>query len=638
MHVATRVAAVTLLAVAAALLGSANAGAAPSFRSVSSASTATASSTLSVPKPAGVVVGDVLVAVVDLNGHVTAAVTPPAGWSLVRRDGTSAGSSAAFSQAVYAHVAGQLEPASYAWQFGSTRSAAAGIAAYAGIDTAGPVVAHSGRMGSYTRSIVAPSVTTSAAETVVVGVYGTRGVRSITPPAGSTERLERSSGGPNEVTVAVTDRPHLPGATGDLTAASDPSARRAIGQLVALRPLFASPPPPPPPPPAPPPPPPPPPPGGCPTLMTSTPVPGYCTGQVISVTPATFGTGTFAVSPGDVVVFEDGTYTDTNGDGAVMRITGSGTSSQWVTFVSRTKWGAHMWGNNNDAAEGIVLQGADYVRVEGFQVSEVGNVGSPRGSSSGIDLYNGGKHSHIVGNHVHHVGRVCANPDNTNGQVGIYVQTGKSGGAIIVENNLVHDVGRFFVGEKGCGNTTFSLDHGMYLNGGSSGGGGASNVTIRNNIFHDTHHGWGIQWYPGSLDNVHVLNNTFASCNESKSYTCIVLDASISSSSIKNNVFYNPEGGKTIEAVGFSGTITIGNNVTSGSAMHDRSSTPSGMTLRNNQLSTDAKLIGPPADFRLQSTSPAIDAGEAIASVTQDFDGAGRPFGSAWDVGAFEFR
>jgi hypothetical protein len=372
--------------------------------------------------------------------------------------------------------------------------------------------------------------------------------------------------------------------------------------------------------------------------MTSTPVPGYCTGQVISVTPATFGTGTFAVAPGDVVVFEDGVYTDTNGDGAVMRITGSGTSSRWVTFVSRTKWGAHMWGVDNDAANGIVLQGADFVRVEGFEVSDVGNVGSPRGSSSGIDLYNGGKHSQIVGNHVHHVGNVCANPGNTNGQVGIYVQSGKNGGSITVENNLVHHIGRFFVGENGCGNTTVSLDHGMYLNGGTSGGGGASNVTIRNNVFHDTHHGWGVQWYPGSLSNVHVLNNTFASCNESKSYTCIVLDASISSSSIKNNVFYNPQGGKTIEAVGFSGSITLGNNLTSGIAMHDRSSTPSGMTLQGNKLSTDAKLVGPPSNLRLQSSSPAIDAGEALTSVTHDWDGGSRPFGSGWDIGAYEFR
>ena len=333
------------------------------------------------------------------------------------------------------------------------------------------------------------------------------------------------------------------------------------------------------------------------------------------------------------MVFEDGTYTNS---GVVMTITGDGTPSQWVTFVSRNRWGAHMWGNDNDAAEGISLSGADYVRIEGFEVSDVGNVGSPRGSASGIDLYDGGYHSQIVGNHIHDIGRVCADPGNTNGQVGIYVQSGSGSGSITVENNLVHTIGRFFVGENGCGNTTVSLDHGMYLNGSAGGGGGAGNVTIRNNIFHDTHHGWGVQWYPGGLSNIHVLNNTFAFCNESKQYTCIVLDASISNSSIKNNVFYNPQGGKTIEAQGFSGTITVGNNLTSGDAMHDQGSTPPGMTLVANQVSTNPRLVNPPTDFHLQSISPAIDAGQTLPSVTVDFEGTTRPQGSGFDIGAFE--
>jgi hypothetical protein len=365
---------------------------------------------------------------------------------------------------------------------------------------------------------------------------------------------------------------------------------------------------------------------------------------VITISTSNFGNGTFGsgsgeidVSPGDVVVFESDTYTDTNGDGSVMRIESSGTAGAWVTFVSSTKWGAHMWGEDNDAGEGISLVGADFVRVEGFEVSDVGTVGSPRGSSSGIDLYDGGYHSQVVGNHVHHVGNVCANPGNTNGQVGIYVQSGKNGGSITVENNLVHHIGRFFVGENGCGNTTVSLDHGMYLNGSSGGGGGAGNMTIRNNVFHDTHHGWGVQWYPGSLSNVHVLNNTFAFCNESKSYTCIVLDASISNSSIRNNVFHNPQGGKTIEAQGFGGSIAVGNNLTMGNAMHDQGSTPSGMTLSSNLLNTDPLLVNPGSfDFHLQAASPAINAGATIAEVTVDHEGTNRPQGGAYDIGAYE--
>jgi hypothetical protein len=43
------------------------------------------------------------------------------------------------------------------------------------------------------------------------------------------------------------------------------------------------------------------------------------------------------------------------------------------------------------------------------------------------------------------------------------------------------------------------------------------------------------------------------------------------------------------------------------------------------------------ADFHLQSTSPAKDAGTTVASVTTDFDGNSRPQNSIYDIGAYEY-
>jgi hypothetical protein len=345
------------------------------------------------------------------------------------------------------------------------------------------------------------------------------------------------------------------------------------------------------------------------------------------------------VGPGDVVIVEDGVWTDTDEDGSVVNIHRGGTSSAFVTFKARNRWGAKLDGQNGAAAQGFDLNnGIGWVRIEGFEIYGVANVGSPvtgRGSASGIDLYDGGHDSQIVGNHIHHIGNVCTLSTNTNGQVAIFVQQPN----ITVEGNLIHDIGRFFPGENGCSYTGFTgymtLDHGMYLNGGSP---GADGTLIRNNVFYNTRHGWAVQVYPGSLSNIRILNNTFANGNPNKNYTSIVLDANISSSMIVNNVFYNPEGGKTIEAAGFAGTITIANNITMGNAMHDRSSTPSGMTLTNNMVGTNvlfANYAG--LDFRLQSGSPAINAGQTLALVTIDFDGRLRPRGAAYDIGAFEF-
>jgi hypothetical protein len=77
--------------------------------------------------------------------------------------------------------------------------------------------------------------------------------------------------------------------------------------------------------------------------------------------------------------------------------------------------------------------------------------------------------------------------------------------------------------------------------------------------------------------------------------------------------------------------------VTSGDAMHDRGSTPGGMILSGNQLNTNAQLMNPPSDFRPRSTSPAIDRGGSLSYVAIDHAGRGRPQGSGYDVGAFEY-
>ncbi len=55
-------------------------------------------------------------------------------------------------------------------------------------------------------------------------------------------------------------------------------------------------------------------------------------------------------------------------------------------------------------------------------------------------------------------------------------------------------------------------------------------------------------------------------------------------------------------------------------------------------ISQDPLFTSPSTnDFTLQYSSPAIDAGTALASVPDDFLGISRPQGSAYDIGAFEY-
>jgi hypothetical protein len=54
-------------------------------------------------------------------------------------------------------------------------------------------------------------------------------------------------------------------------------------------------------------------------------------------------------------------------------------------------------------------------------------------------------------------------------------------------------------------------------------------------------------------------------------------------------------------------------------------------------MTTDPQFVNPSAnDFRLQSGSPAIDAGVSLAEVGSDFNGVARPQRGAYDIGAFE--
>jgi hypothetical protein len=144
--------------------------------------------------------------------------------------------------------------------------------------------------------------------------------------------------------------------------------------------------------------------------------------------------------------------------------------------------------------------------------------------------------------------------------------------------------------------------------------------------------------YPGTLRNISVVNNTFAFGNPNKSYTFIVMNAALNGVDVRNNVFHQPEGGKTIElGSSLSATnVVVSNNIASGSAMTDR--TPlSSMTMTANRTSTDAMLVSPSTgDFHLRSGSPAVDTGLSVAEVERDFDGRPRPQGNGYDVGAYE--
>jgi hypothetical protein len=61
-------------------------------------------------------------------------------------------------------------------------------------------------------------------------------------------------------------------------------------------------------------------------------------------------------------------------------------------------------------------------------------------------------------------------------------------------------------------------------------------------------------------------------------------------------------------------------------------------TASASNLTTDPSFVNAvAADFHLQSTSPAINTGMTLTTVTNDFDNVPRPQGNRYDIGAYEF-
>jgi hypothetical protein len=117
-----------------------------------------------------------------------------------------------------------------------------------------------------------------------------------------------------------------------------------------------------------------------------------------------------------------------------------------------------------------------------------------------------------------------------------------------------------------------------------------------------------------------------------------VLWQSNSSFVIANNIFYEPRGAAIeLNPCASKTNVVVRNNVSTAPQMLAGGSCR-GVSLVNNDTSTDPRLADPEqGSFQLRATSPAIDVADVSFSVLLDHNGTARPQGGGFDVGAFEF-
>lgn len=205
---------------------------------------------------------------------------------------------------------------------------------------------------------------------------------------------------------------------------------------------------------------------------------------------------------------------------------------------------------------------------------------------------------------------------------------------VAIHHNTVHNVGqgspRIGIYIDAWTENQYNVDvynNRVYENAGqgiivaSEGGGLLENVNIYNNVVYNSGYDWGgigvAPWSTTSslthpVQNINFVNNTVYNCMGGG---IVINNPEVENILIRNNIFYQ-----------------------SGQALRIDASVPL------SQLTIDHNLTGNPqfvnattANFRLQGTSPAIDAGSADRAPGYDFDDKLRPAGDGYDIGAFEY-
>jgi hypothetical protein len=376
-------------------------------------------------------------------------------------------------------------------------------------------------------------------------------------------------------------------------------------------------------------------------------------GLTVPTAWATLGHAADVVDPGDTVHVQDGSY-------AGFYLERSGAPGAPITFVAEGP-AVLITADNGTTPDGINLEGASWVVIDGFVVNDRTRTGvravlGDHVTIRNCRLGNNGRWGILTG----FVDDMVIEDNEAYGsqiEHGIYFSN--SGDRPVIRRNLVHDNnanGIHMNGDESQGGDGVISDalverNVIWGNGEAGGSGinmdGVQNSVVRNNLLYDNHAS-GISLYridggAGSSGNL-VVNNTIVNAADGR-WAVNVADGS-TSNTVVNNVLYT--------AHSFRGAITIDPASLPGFAsdhnvVMDRFSDDGGDTVMSlaawQALGHDANsvvaapadvFVTPGLDFHLRPGSPALDLGTLAGAPSEDLEGAPRPVGPAVDAGAYE--
>ncbi len=175
----------------------------PAFRSIGTVAASAAANTVAPAVPAGVLVGDQLVAFVSVNAPTaTFTVVPPAGWTVIRNERQTTN----VALWTFRKQATASEPGPYTFTFQDptgtnvNKTSRAVVAAYSGIQSSAPIDGSFGNNGGSNRTANVTNVSTTGTNRISIWTVGNNVTRTATNPlingVATTERIDSITAAP----------------------------------------------------------------------------------------------------------------------------------------------------------------------------------------------------------------------------------------------------------------------------------------------------------------------------------------------------------------------------------------------------------------------------------------------------------
>jgi|GEM_PF-980498 len=344
----------------------------------------------------------------------------------------------------------------------------------------------------------------------------------------------------------------------------------------------------------------------------------------------TLARGVSVLAPGDTLYVKSGTYAESLED----NIPGG---SSWSAPVTVAAYPGHtVTLKPNPGAEFVLhFQGPQqYIVIDGLIIDAINT------TYDAVKITGGGEAS----GPAHHIRLIRSEVKNSPGQG---VQTSWFADFNEFINSNFHDNGlktddpghthAFYISTsnnliEGSVISNNNTGYGVHIYE-EEGGRRANNNIVRNNrIFANGYATGGAGIIMGSGDGNTAYNNLiYGNAQGIKVAYFNPLNTTVYNNTIYNNTGYG------IEVESDSKNVVVRNNIFYANGGPEIQDYGVGSVTDHNLVGTDPKFVNAAAgDFRVQSGSPAIDAGITVSGVTTDIFGTPRPQGPAYDLGAVE--